>query len=670
MNDDVRCPTRSNFYALFPNVSLPCSSSSSSSVAPFLQPMEQVTFTGCKWTGKSSDIHAHLKTCGFVQQKCSSCQTEFPRRCTSAHINSCKGKDYLSCPVCFVSLPSAEAHMKHVSECENITMVCDFCKMNVPFKYMGQHTDECAEYPLFCNKCQQEGPRKFMTLHQIGGSCIVYNTRVSKKPLLQGENERASNQNLHSSGGERSEELERREEQIAPQSNSGEVTMDHTMINSFMPAVELSGEVDEIRVTDLRDLAKTAEQYPENPGSASLLETIRKYRESVYKYDGATFNRHIDEGIQRLGAIYFETKQTLNGALREIQEKERKIQVSESIIKNLSQDIRSSTEFNHRMVMACKHRDEQLYQLRELEKIVTTFEDDDELSRGDFLRMVNSIPSKRPQNSQGIKTEVESTALVSEENVHVDTYLTDEFGLHNLTKRKMRLDSEERIKKILESNESSLENGLDDKTVTKDIASTSQATKMIENIVSVVERKEEVKEREKHEQKKNTQQNGKLQEETASQEEATIQRETYQENGFNKQKETLQIKGTSKHKEVVQLDETVLEGETTQTTEASRPNKTVLRKDAFEEKSKEGTEKKQQEGEVSIVPDADVTSKINFCMNILRKQRSLKRQAHGINGFISSTSSSTSHVDTEEEVPLKRATPNGASDSDSDTFEF
>ena len=101
-----------------------------------------------------------------------------------------------------------------------------------------------------------------------------------------------------------------------------------------------------------------------------------------------------------------------------------------------------------------------------------------------------------------------------------------------------------------------------------------------------------------------------------------------------------------------------LEKGTSQQAEAAQQKQMVTQKDVTEECTKvEGDEKEQQEEKNSTASDTSVSDKSNFCMNILQKQRSLKRQA--------------SDGETEEDMALKRPTTNGAiSDSDSDTFEF
>ena len=66
-------------------------------------------------------------------------------------------------------------------------------------------------------------------------------------------------------------------------------------------------------------------------------------------------------------------------------------------MKRLSQDILNSSELNHKMVLACKYRDEQLYYYRELEKCKIKFEENENFSREDFLQLVDSIPKKRSE---------------------------------------------------------------------------------------------------------------------------------------------------------------------------------------------------------------------------------------------------------------------------------
>merc|ERR1711871_1154411 len=142
-------------------------------------------------------------------------------------------------------------------------------------------------------------------------------------------------------------------------------------------------------------------------------------------------------------------------------EKEKKLQIETNKVKRLSQDILNSSELNHKMVLACKYRDEQLYYYRELEKCKIKFEENVNFSREDFLQLVDSIPKKRSEaeNEEETKGRINiknnDNKTSSSKASHVDinykngVFLTDQFNLHNLTKRKMKLDANERIKNIL-----------------------------------------------------------------------------------------------------------------------------------------------------------------------------------------------------------------------------
>jgi len=190
------------------------------------------------------------------------------------------------------------------------------------------------------------------------------------------------------------------------------------------------------------------------------LNTMRKYRENKDRYDGVTYDETIYECVERLWEIHYDEKQALNEAIRELKEKEKKLQIETNKVKRLSQDILNSSELNHKMVLACKYRDEQLYYYRELEKCKIKFEENENFSREDFLQLVDSIPEKRseaekeePKGRINIKNNdsQSSSSNASHANINYKNgvFLTDQFNLHNLTKRKMKIDANERIKSIL-----------------------------------------------------------------------------------------------------------------------------------------------------------------------------------------------------------------------------
>ena len=95
---------------------------------------------GCNWVGNLGECEKHLKTCGYVYEKCK-----------------------LGCGVVL----SRDELMIHTKEaCLQRIVVCEYCKANFKYCNLSTHHSRCKKMPVPCElRCEKQVIRENMTQH-------------------------------------------------------------------------------------------------------------------------------------------------------------------------------------------------------------------------------------------------------------------------------------------------------------------------------------------------------------------------------------------------------------------------------------------------------------------------------------------------------------------------
>ena len=92
----------------------------------------------CAWTGRLSQLHAHIISCRFEIVRCAECREGIER----GHLQA------------------------HWAECDMLPIACSLCHARVPRMFMKRHADKkCALAMVSCGGCGQQIRRRDIRSH-------------------------------------------------------------------------------------------------------------------------------------------------------------------------------------------------------------------------------------------------------------------------------------------------------------------------------------------------------------------------------------------------------------------------------------------------------------------------------------------------------------------------
>lgn len=118
------------------------------------------TFT-CQWTGKKSELEAHLESaCQYVPVACphEGCDARMLRAQLTAHTKTCPRRP-ATCPDCSKTMPHCELVSTHGDICPARQVPCPNCGREIARRHMARHIEYmCEKTPVACPYGASSGP--------------------------------------------------------------------------------------------------------------------------------------------------------------------------------------------------------------------------------------------------------------------------------------------------------------------------------------------------------------------------------------------------------------------------------------------------------------------------------------------------------------------------------
>ena len=116
------------------------------------QRSEGAADTACQWTGKQSELAAHLESCPHVPVACphEGCDTRIARGQLTAHTKTCPRRP-AKCQDCRQTMPHCELVSIHGDTCKRKLVPCPNCGRKLPREEIpGHRLVACPREPVAC----------------------------------------------------------------------------------------------------------------------------------------------------------------------------------------------------------------------------------------------------------------------------------------------------------------------------------------------------------------------------------------------------------------------------------------------------------------------------------------------------------------------------------------